>query len=147
MTERLRTLYASIDWTLFLALIPIFCAGLVTMASFTGQEGFFNRQLIWIAVALAVLFGVSFLDVRFLRRTSVLVALYGVSCAALIALFALGHTSRGARSWVNLGFFSIQPSDPLKIILILMLAKYFSKRHIEIANIRHIIVSGIYAIV
>ncbi len=142
-----HSLYKSMDWFLILAMLPIFGAGLVTMASFTGAPGFFDKQIIWIVVSLIVLVGVSFLDVRFLRRTSVLVVLYIVSCVALLALFVLGHASHGARSWVNLGFFSIQPSDPLKIILILMLAKYFSKRHIEIANIQHIIVSGIYALV
>jgi rod shape determining protein RodA len=51
----------------------------------------------------------------------------------------------GARSWFSLGLFSFQPTDPTKLILIALLAKYFSRRHIEIANVRHIIVSGFYA--
>jgi rod shape determining protein RodA len=60
-------------------------------------------------------------------------------------LFGLGTVAKGARSWFDLGFFSFQPSDLVKLALIILLAKYFSRRHIEIANIRHILVSGVYA--
>ena len=56
-----------------------------------------------------------------------------------------GKVVKGAQSWFHLGFFSVEPSDPIKLVLILILAKYFYRRHIEIANIRHILVSGFYA--
>jgi rod shape determining protein RodA len=46
-----------------------------------------------------------------------------------------------------LGGISLQPADPIKLVLIAILAKYFSRRHIEIANIRHILVSGFYSFV
>ena len=62
-------------------------------------------------------------------------------------LTVLGTISHGARSWYNFGFLSFQPSDFAKVALIIILAKYFSRRHIEIANIRHILVSGFYAFV
>lgn len=61
----------------------------------------------------------------------------------LIAVRAI----KGAQSWIDLGFFSFQPTDFAKLLLILILAKYFSRRHIEIARIRHIIVSGAYAFI
>jgi rod shape determining protein RodA len=54
---------------------------------------------------------------------------------------------KGARSWFNLGAFAFQPVDFVKIVLIIILSKYFSRRHIEIANVRHILVSGFYAFV
>jgi len=53
----------------------------------------------------------------------------------------------GAQSRFDLGFFSLQPADPAKLILILVLAKYFSKRHELIGDFRHIIISGLYAFV
>lgn len=140
-----------IDWYIVGALIPILVMGLVTMNSFNngGQGGFwgglFERQLVWILVAFILFFVASVIDFRFLRRTSVIVSLYAIGLFFLILLFALGHVSHGAASWINLGLFSIQPSDPMKLVLILLLAKYFTRRHVEIAHIRHIIVSGIYA--
>ena len=57
-----------------------------------------------------------------------------------------GSVVKGAQSWFDFGGFSFQPSDPAKIVLILVLAKYFTRRHVEIAHIRHIFVSGLYAL-
>jgi rod shape determining protein RodA len=145
--EKMTALKQNIDWLLFAATLPILGAGLITMNSFTGDTHFFSRQIVWILLAFIVFFVFSFIDFRFLRRTSVLVTLYAISCGLLALLFVIGHISKGAESWFQLGLFSIQPSDPVKIVLILVLAKYFSRRHIEIANVRHILVSGFYAFV
>lgn len=134
-----------IDWYIFGSLIPILLISLITMNSFTGEGNYAERQLIWIIAAFAIFFTCSFIDFRFLRRTSVIVSLYGASIVALMVLLAVGHVSKGAKSWLTFGFFSIQPADPVKLVLILLLAKYFSRRHVQIAHIRHIIVSGIYA--
>jgi rod shape determining protein RodA len=73
--------------------------------------------------------------------------LLGIAVIALITVFFLGKTVKGASSWFKTSFFAIQPSDPLKLIIIFILAKYFSRRHIEIAHIRHIIMSGIYVLI
>jgi rod shape determining protein RodA len=137
--------FKRIDWILLLAIAPIVCAGFLTMNSFVGDNYYFGRQLVWILISLAVFFAFSFVDWRFLRRTDVLVVFFVASCAILIVLFLLGYAVKGARSWIDLGFFSVEPADPVKLVIILILAKYFSRRHIEIANTRHIIVSGFYA--
>jgi rod shape determining protein RodA len=137
----------SMDWVLFLSTLPILAAGLVTMNSFTGDTSFFHKQLIWILLSFLVFFGLSFIDFRFLRRTDVIVTLFGISAFLLLGLFVVGHISRGAQSWFRLGAIAIQPSDPAKLVTILLLAKYFSRRHVEIANVRHILVSGFYALI
>jgi rod shape determining protein RodA len=62
-------------------------------------------------------------------------------------LFVLGKVVNGSKSWFNFGGFSFQPADISKPILILVLAKYFSRRHILIRHLRHIIVSGVYAFI
>ena len=135
-----------IDWVLLSALLPIMFFGLVTMRSFTGADHFFNKQVIWIIISLVVFFVVSLLDVRFLKRTGVLAALFFVAAGLLALVAATGPAIRGASSWFSFGGFSFQPSDPAKIVLILMLAKYFSRRHVEIAHVKHILVSGLYAL-
>lgn len=133
------------DWILFIATLPIIGAGLVTMNSFTDGPQYFERQIIWVCVAIFFFFGVAKIDFRFMRKTWVSVVLFVGSCAVLSLLFGLGTVTKGARSWFDLGLFSFQPSDIVKLALIILLAKYFSRRHIEIANIRHILVSGVYA--
>ena len=136
-----------IDWWLFFATLPILAAGLVTMHSFSGDSSFATHQVIGITVSLVVFFGVSFIDTRFLRSTWISVALFITSVSLLSALFLLGRVSHGAQSWFSVGSFSFQPSDIAKIALLIILAKYFSRRHIEIANVRHILVSGAYAFI
>lgn len=137
----------SIDWLLLAAIIPVCGAGLFTMNSFLGESAFFTRQLIWISVGVLLFFILSFIDFRFLKRTRVIVALFALACTLLLSLFMAGKMVKGSQSWFDFGLFSFQPSDPIKIVVILILAKYFSRRHIEIANIRHIFVSGFYAFV
>jgi rod shape determining protein RodA len=133
-----------IDWWLFFAILPIVAAGLITMHSFSGASTFAAHQMIWMAVSLVVFFGVSFVDVRFLRSRWVALSLYTFAITLLVLLIFLGKISHGAEGWFSFGAFSFQPSDFAKVALIIVLAKYFSRRHIEIANIRHIIVSGAY---
>jgi rod shape determining protein RodA len=138
---------AHIDWILFFATIPLLGAGLITMSSFTGADNYFSRQLTWIVASIIIFFVLSMLDLRFLKKTEVITFVFGSVCSVLLLLFVVGTVSKGAQSWFRLGFFSIQPAEVAKLVLILVLSKYFSRRHIEIAHIRHIIVSGFYAFI
>ncbi len=139
-----------IDWLLVCFILPIIAAGLVTMKSFTpleATENFFGRQIIWVALSFTVFFVFSFIDFRFLKRTDVLVFLIIFFCFLLLTLFVLGHITNGAKSWFSFGLFSFQPVDAMKLVLVLVLAKYFSRRHVEIRDIKHIFISGFYAFV
>lgn len=135
------------DWVLFGAIVPLLFFGLVTMSSFSESDYFFEKQLIWIVVSLAVFFGLSFFDFRFLKRTRVLMAIYVLTNILLLAIFIFGVTVKGAESRFNFGLFSFQPAEVMKVVIILILAKYFSRRHIEIAHFRHILVSGVYTFI
>jgi len=145
-----RKISYGIDWLLVFFIIPIVVAGLVTMKSFTPLEDagdFFNKQLIWILIGFTIFFIFSFIDFRFLKRTDVLVAIFILNSLILLSLFVLGNVSNGAKSWLDFGFFSFQPVDMMKLVLVLILAKYFSRRHVEIKDIKHIFISGLYAFV
>lgn len=136
-----------IDWVMLASAVVLVLFGLVTMNSFVGENSYFERQIIWLVISVAVFFGTSFVDWSFLKRTQILMTLFFVLIGVLIFLLVAVRAIKGAQSWFDLGLFSFQPTDFAKLILILILAKYFSRRHIEIARIRHIIVSGVYALV
>lgn len=138
---------ASIDWVLLSATFAIVFFGLITMNAFTGANLFFEKQLISFAVAIAAFFLATQIDTDMLKRTNVLVTLFIIMSALLLILFGLGHVAKGAQSWFKLGLFAFQPADAMKLLLILILAKYFSRRHVEIAHFRHIIVSGVYTLI
>ena len=145
-----RKIFDGIDWLLVFFILPIVAAGLVTMKSFTPQDDvseFFNKQIIWILVGFSVFFIFSFIDFSFLKRTDVLVFIYLATSLILLSLFIFGNSAHGAKSWFSFGFFSFQPVDMMKLVLVLILAKYFSRRHVEIRDIKHIFISGFYAFV
>src|SRR3989338_8760808 len=135
-----------IDWHLFVPALVISLAGLITMNSLSGENYFFFRQSIWILVSVMVFLATSAVDWHFLKRTTVIMPVFLGMVLVLVALFAAGSVTRGVVSWFQFGSLAFQPSDPAKLVIILILAKYFSRRHIEIKNLRHIIVSSAYAL-
>ena len=136
-----------LDWYLVLTIIPIALAGLLSMNSFDVDNEFFTKQIIWFSIGWTVFFIFSFIDFRFLRNGNFLTLLYFLAVIVLGSLFLAGSVFNGAQSWLSFGFLAVQPADFSKIVLILLLAKYFSKRHVAIENFKHIIVSGIYALI
>ena len=138
-------LFAHVDWFLLAAAFSISMLGLLTMRSFSEENAFFERQIIWIALAVCIFFVASLPEYRFLRQMPIVVGLYGGIVFLLSLVFLLGAVVKGAQERFDLGLFFVQPSDPAKLALIIVLSKYFSRRHIEIAHIRHILVSGAYA--
>ena len=146
-SRKARTLFPHIDWVLCVSALLVVGAGALTMNSFVGENYFFQNQLVWTALALVLFFSLSFVDFRFLRKTGIIVSLFAVSVILLLLVFVFGDLVKGAQNRFNFGVFALQPADPIKLVVLLLLAKYFSRRHMEIANIRHIFVSGFYTLV
>lgn len=142
-----RGFLQSFDPILFGAMLGMSLLGLMTMYSFQGDNSFFNRQLIWIVVASVVFFLSLIPDYRFFRIGNASFYAYLGIIGVLLLVPIFGEVTLGAQQRLNLGLFSLQPSDPAKLVLILVLAKYFAKRHELIGDVRHIIVSGFYAFV
>jgi rod shape determining protein RodA len=136
-----------IDWLVVGAASAITFLGIVTMYGFSEGGGYGERQIIWLAISFVVFLIASQFEYRVLRRTGVVVGIFGITLLLLILVTVLGNAVKGAQSWFSLGFASFQPTDLAKLALIFLLAKYLAKRHVEIAHIRHIIVTGIYALI
>ena len=136
-----------IDWLFLAFATPIVAAGLITMQAFVGESPYFERQVIFFAISLIVFFIFSMTDFRFLKRTGFIVGIYLFFVALLVILFVTGHIAKGAQSWFSFGAFSFQPSDFMKLALIVVFAKYFSRRHVEIAHVKHIFISALYMFV
>jgi rod shape determining protein RodA len=134
------------DWMLVVLVTPIFLSGLVTMKAFgEGKDYFFNHQIAWFILGIFIFVLFNATDWRFLKRGGFLFVFYIIGILFLIGLIFYGKSTRGAVSWLRLPLFSIEPSEPMKLLVVLILAKYFSLRHVEIAHVKHIIVSGLYA--
>jgi len=139
--------FRHIDLLLLFSAVSITLAGMLTMYSYAENNSFFERQLVWLVIAIGACITVSFIDFRFLRRTSVVVFLFLMTLLTLIAVLLFGDVVKGAQSRFGIGSVAIQPAEYAKIVIIIVLAKYFARRHVAIADARHIVVSGIYALI
>ncbi len=133
------------DWVLVAAIVPIALGGLATMTSFEGNSGLFVRQLVWLLVSLGIMFAIARSDVRFLRDSRYITLFYGIALSLLVLVLLIGKTVKGSTSWFDFGGVSFQPTDVVKLLVIAILAKYFSRRHVEIARIKHLLISALYA--
>jgi rod shape determining protein RodA len=143
----MKKLIQHIDWLLVIAIIPIILGGLATMTSFGANAGFFSRQLIWVGVGVTVAILIARSDMRFLRDSRYIVMFYGISLLFLVLVLIFGKTIKGAQSWFSFGIFSFEPADIVKLLVIMVLAKYFSRRHVEIARFKHLLISAVYAFI
>lgn len=135
------------DWLLAAASFMLVGIGLVAVWSFSPpNSGFFNRQVIWALVGLLAFFVFSAIDYRIFKNHGLLlVAVYVAAVALLAVLLFVAPEIRGIKAWFRIGGAGVQPTEPMKLVLALVLAKYFSRRHIEIAILRHLLISGFYA--
>ncbi len=117
---------------LLVALALILCLGLASLYSSCHQKSvfvkkeLFQKQLIWLAVGLVCLVFFWFFDYR--KLVSFAWPMYGAAFAALAFVLTMGRAIMGAQRWISLGEFSFQPSELGKHALILLLARYFSKK-------------------
>ncbi|MEJ0053587.1 MAG: FtsW/RodA/SpoVE family cell cycle protein [bacterium] len=133
------------DWLLILPAITLTLLGVLTMNTFGVGASLAPRQLEWLVLAVFAYFALSSLDLRFLRRKEVVFAAYALAVALLALLLLVAHKVMGAKSWFLLGGFSFQPADFAKLALVMLLSKYLSRRHVDIAQLKHVIISGLYA--
>lgn len=142
------TFLKRLDWVLLGALAPFFLWSLLTLKAVgVAHDAFFYRQIIWIAVGFLVMFVVASIEWRVFSHSGVVLFLYLGLVGLLILLFISGTRVKGALSWFSFSAASFQPAEAVKLALILMLAKYFSYRHIDIARFRHILITGLYTAV
>lgn len=135
------------DWLLQGAVFLMAGLGLVSLFSLSDASSFpfFYRQLMWVWVGMAFLVMASFVDFQLFRTQSFVVFIFYCFATLLLAIVLAGsHAVRGVESWLTFGSVFFQPVELAKIALIILLAKFFSKRHIEIYRIQHLLVSGLY---
>ena len=108
----------------------------------------FKKQIIFAVVGLLLIFLISLADWRVLKNEPYIIAiLYLLGCLSIAGLFLFAPEIRGVVGWYKIGPVSFDPVEFTKIILVILLAKYFSLRHAEVYRIRHILFSGFYVLI
>lgn len=144
--------FIKLDWILIFSILILCIIGLLMIYSnnfgIPGLKNNFPKQIVWISLGFIVIFGLSFFDYRFLKNNSSLIVLiYLLSVFSLISVLFLGKEVRGAESWFSFKGINFEPVELAKISVLILFAKYFSNRHIEMYRLRHIFISGLYTFV
>ena len=119
--------FRDFDWVLLVLVLFICALGVVEIYSATIGTKFVGvhlKQVYWIIGGVALMFAVSLFNYQALLERVPL--FYVISIASLLAVLVLGKTYLGAKRWVQIGSFHFQPSEWVKLVLILAMAKYFS---------------------
>ncbi|NQW00034.1 MAG: rod shape-determining protein RodA [Rhodospirillales bacterium] len=93
------------------------------------MEPWASRQFTRFCVGLVVMVSIALIDIRIWMRYAYV--FYAVTLALLVIVEVAGTVGMGAQRWLNLGYFNLQPSELMKIALVLALARYFHGGSIE----------------
>ncbi|MCA8934422.1 MAG: rod shape-determining protein RodA [Rhodospirillaceae bacterium] len=115
----------SINWILVLLLTLLAGVGLAMLYSAASGsfEPWASRQAVRFGIGLAVMIVVALIDLRIWMRFAY--AIYGFTFLMLVAVEAMGVVGMGAQRWIDLGVIQLQPSELMKIAVVLALARYF----------------------
>lgn len=103
------------------------------------------HQALYALMGFAFLLFLTNFDYRLLRPLAV--PLYVSGIVGLLVVFALGHATYGAQRWINLGVIQLQPSEPAKLFLVLVLSKYFADHEHDIDHPSVVLKSLLWAVV
>ena len=123
-----REFWKDFDWSLLAAALFLSAISLTEIHSATmaqASESFFLRQLAWVIVGLVALFVVSAIDYHLISEQ--IPWLYILGIGSLLYTLALGHRVSGSKSWVSFGKIQFQPSELIKLVVIIALARYLSE--------------------
>lgn len=126
-----RRLFTNFDWTLFGLVMFISAIGVINIYSASASYNqigtpFFLKQIYWILAGVMLVMMVCSIDYHMLEDIAYWI--YGALLLLLCAVLLVGRTSMGATRWLHLGFVSIQPSEPIKIVIIVVFARFFNNR-------------------
>ncbi len=122
---RLTEKFFEINWGLILLICVIAGIGFAMLYSVAGGEldPWASNQMIRFAIGMVVLFVVALIDIRVWM--SLAYPAYALALLLLIGVEFVGSTGMGAQRWIDLGPFRLQPSEVMKIAMVLTLARYF----------------------
>ena len=130
----------SLNLFIILLILILASIGFVMLYSVSGgsADPWMRQQIFRFSFGFCIMLSVAFLDLRFLLSLSY--PIYFFSLLLLVSVEFFGSIGMGAQRWIDLGIFHLQPSEIMKIALVMALAKYFhSISHDDIRTIRWIL--------
>jgi rod shape determining protein RodA len=142
-----RRLITHFNWPYLLLILMISAIGLANLFSATSSwstavQPVYLKQLYWLGLGLLIVGMICVFDYRHLEYLSF--PFYGCNLLLLVLVLSVGRTSMGATRWISLAGLNVQPSEIMKIMIIVALARYFSeKEHLRGFSLRELITPGL----
>ncbi len=136
------SLFQRFDWALLAVVTLLLSIGVLALYSFsetTAGNVYFGKQLLFTLIGVGGMFFVAALDYRHIARMSTL--LYFVTLGVLLLVLLIGEPVRGTVGWLSFGGFQVQPVEFAKLILIIFLASFISKKRSELGEWTRLIAS------
>lgn len=127
-----RTIFKRIDWNFVLVILALNLVGLINLYSAThgphdeDMNSLFVNQLVWLGAGWSCFFIATFLDYSFISKIAY--PLYFLNFGAILYVTFYGKIALGAQRWIDFGFFHYQPSETMKLCLIMVMAKILTNR-------------------
>jgi rod shape determining protein RodA len=144
----LPSFFRKFDWVLLGIVAAIVVLGIATFWGIGAKSpDFIQRQVIFLILGVAIMIAVSFFDYRIFKNfSSASIVIYLITIV-LLSLALASKEIRGVSSWIIFKNFTLEPSELAKLAVLILLAKYFSQKHVEIYHAPHILASGFYVLV
>ncbi len=130
-----RTLFNRVDWNFAFVIFALNVIGLINLYSAThgvhdtGKTNLFGMQFVWLLGGWTVFFIVTLIDYKlFIRYAYVF---YALNLSALVGVELFGKISYGAQRWLDLGFFRYQPSETMKFVMVMVMAKILATKKVS----------------
>lgn len=134
----------SFDWLWLLALLALSGAGITAIWSTTdgtSLDSYFGKQIIYVCCGLLAFLVFLYFDYHILCDFITFIYIAGMGVLGLVLV--IGSSIHGNKSWIDIGFLSFQPSELMKILVIIALAKYYSELDKEYLGLRELAIGGL----
>ena len=138
MTIREKLYNISFSYVMFIVILAAIGIVMLYSAANGNWSPWAINQLIRFGMGFAVMIVLALTDIKLLLRYAYI--FYFITLILLVVVEVAGHTGMGATRWINLGFIKLQPSEFMKIAMVLVLARYFHTSSLQsIESVRGII--------
>ncbi|MGO1118191.1 rod shape-determining protein RodA [Rhodovibrionaceae bacterium A322] len=133
--------FLAMNWLLVLLICAVASVGFAMLYSAANgsYDPWTSKQMIRFAMGLVIMLTVALVDIRFWFRVAY--PLYFLALGLLVAVEVVGSVGMGAQRWIDLKVIQLQPSELMKVALVLALARYFHSVPLdEIGRLRHLLI-------
>jgi rod shape determining protein RodA len=130
--------FRDFDWTLAIIAIGITFFGVSQIYNAQPTMTTWQKQIAGLFIALVAMLIVAFTDYRRFVDSAPIIYAFGLFLLVIVLIPGIGIKINGQRCWINLGLFQFQPSEFVKIPVVLMFAKYFGNRKTGVLKLKEI---------